>query len=78
MNRCIEYKNMKVIKKEAPKCLKCWFPQYDDKKRMLVSFRNPETGKLNYGIVCPDVITPFGKGCTTVIEPEIYKKIILK
>ena len=74
----VSLKETKIINKKSPKCNRCWFPNQDDPQRMLVSFNNPETERIQYGIRCPNIISPFGKGCTKIFETESRKEIKVK
>lgn len=62
--------NANYTKGKPPRCKKCLFPNQDDPSRFMVSFENPESGNLAFAIKCPNMMTPFGRGCSTTYEPE--------
>lgn len=74
----LDLSKTKLINQSPPRCKQCWFPDQDDPKRFMVSFINPENGKLAFAIKCPNILTQFGKGCSSTWEPETTEEINLK
>lgn len=71
----IDLSDTRYTKGKPPRCKRCRHPRQNDPQRFMVSFENPESGNLAFAIKCPNVITAFGRGCSTAYEPETVTTI---
>lgn len=55
--------NIKIIDRYPPQCRTCFYPDQDDKERILVKFINSKNGQKAYAIRCPNIIASNGTGC---------------
>ena len=53
----------KIIERYPPRCRSCFYPDQDDKERVLVRFINPENKEKSYAVKCPNINTSNGMGC---------------